>query len=334
MIKGLINVMGVRPGDTILDPMMGSGTVLIEATLMGVHSLGIDASPFCQFMTQAKLDGLTVPLQPIRQALQQAPSLFQYFGSLTKGEERRQAHKPSDVRAPSLFDATPGGDGLDLPKELELPEVQNFLLLAYLDSVGYSERSQRKSPYEQFCAILERYLFVVEKIQLVLEGAESELGKARSMEGDARELPVTSSTVDGVIFSPPYSFAIDYLENDASHLRFLGTDADELKDQMVGLRGKTKREKYDHYVADMGQVLAECARVLRPGRICTVVIGTNTNQLSKILRTDPESVVGLDQVMADLGSPHGLKVVNRIERQITGMANTMRSEFIVMMQKQ
>ena len=31
MIKGLMNVMGLKPGDTVLDPMMGSGTVLVEA---------------------------------------------------------------------------------------------------------------------------------------------------------------------------------------------------------------------------------------------------------------------------------------------------------------
>src|SRR5712692_4833096 len=53
MIKALINVMGLKPGDTVLDPMMGSGTVLIEARLMGINSVGLDASPFCRFMTQA-----------------------------------------------------------------------------------------------------------------------------------------------------------------------------------------------------------------------------------------------------------------------------------------
>ena len=31
-----MNVMGLKPGETILDPMMGSGTVLIEAQLMGI----------------------------------------------------------------------------------------------------------------------------------------------------------------------------------------------------------------------------------------------------------------------------------------------------------
>ena len=61
MIKALINIMGLKRGDLILDPMMGSGTTLIEARLMGVRSIGIDTSPFCRFMTQVKLDGLTIP---------------------------------------------------------------------------------------------------------------------------------------------------------------------------------------------------------------------------------------------------------------------------------
>jgi tRNA G10 N-methylase Trm11 len=31
--------MGLKPGETILDPMMGSGTVLIEVQLMGIISI-------------------------------------------------------------------------------------------------------------------------------------------------------------------------------------------------------------------------------------------------------------------------------------------------------
>src|SRR5207248_582862 len=79
MIKGLLNAMGPRPGETVVDPMMGSGTVLIEAKLMGIKSLGLDASPFCRFMAQAKLDGLTVPLKPLRAASRESKAVFEHF---------------------------------------------------------------------------------------------------------------------------------------------------------------------------------------------------------------------------------------------------------------
>ena len=340
MIKGLLNAMGLRSGDTVVDPMMGSGTVLIEAKLMGIKSVGLDASPFCRFMVQAKLDGLTVPLKPLQAACQESKAVFEHF--------RKRAGQPSagsKVRyyAPTeplgeAFREGPGPFTYDgnfgaLPNGCEAGAVYRFLLLAYLDSAGYSERSERKAPYDQFHAILERYCFVVEKIQNVLGGFESEMAEATALHGDARRMPLDSESVDGVLFSPPYSFAIDYLENDSFHLSYLGVGLDSLRKEMVGLRGSTMREKFDLYRRDMEQVMAECARVLRPGRVCTVVVGTNNNQLSKILGITPDSVTGIDELISDWAGGHGLHRVRKLHRQIRGMSNTMRTEYIVFLQK-
>jgi SAM-dependent methyltransferase len=339
MIKGVINVMGLKPGDTVLDPMMGSGTVLIEAKLMGIKSIGVDASPFCRFMTQVKLDALTVTLTPVREALKNCRSVYDYFVRLA-GQPNRGSKKRFEKGSGDLFVRDSGDKYVprsknrgDLPWGSEVPEVYNFFLLAYLDAAGYAERSDRKSPYDQFHAILERYLFVAEKIQLVLAGAESELAESKALEGDTRRLPIQDSSTDGIIFSPPYSFAIDYLENDSFHLSFLGTDIDRLREEMIGLRGRTLRQKFELYETDMEKVLSECARVLRPGRICTIVVGTNNNQLSKIFEVPPDEVKGIDELLVELGKPYGLNLIRKLSRQITGMANTMRTEFIVMLQR-
>jgi len=338
MIKGLLNVMGLKPGDTVLDPMMGSGTVLIEARLMGIKSVGIDASPFCCFMAQAKLDGLTVPLAPVRAALKNSKSVFEHFKAMAgQPKQGSKTHFTGDFG--DLFSVMesrarygPKFDG-KLPDGCEDPVVYNFLLLAYLDSAGYSERSNRKSPYEQFQAILERYLFVAEKIQRFIAETELELAEAKILEGDARCLPLEDSSIDGILFSPPYSFAIDYLENDSFHLGFLGANIDKLRETMIGLRGRTLHQKFELYRADMDKVLSECARVLRPGRICTIVVGTNNHQLSKILGVPPDRVQGIDELLIELGAQYGLQLVRKLDRQITGIANTMRSEFIVMLQR-
>ncbi len=340
MIKGLINIMGVKPGNTILDPMMGSGTVLIEARLMGIKSVGIDASPFCRFITQAKVDALTMPLEPVHAALTDWKSVFEHFRALV-GQPRQGSKMRVEAQRGGLFplmqpEAEHAKDRLHrwkLPHGCEETEVYNFLLLAYLDSAGYSERSDRKSPDEQFRAILERYYFVAEKIQRVLAGTEAEMGTARPLEGDARCLPLEDGSIDGVLFSPPYSFAIDYLENDSFHLRFLGVEIEELREKMIGLRGRTLQQQFEMYKADMDKVLGECARVLRRGRMCTIVVGTNNNQLSKILGVSPDEVQGIHEMLVEVGTHHGLQPVGKIERRITGMANTMRSEFILMLQR-
>lgn len=338
MIKGLLNVMGLKAGETVLDPMMGSGTVLIEASLLGIKSVGVDASPFCQFMTQAKLNGLTIPLEPVRLAVRQSELTFDYFSKLVGSPEQGVKAKRTpnrdlfSVAEPTMsIEARVGKDGL--PDGCNQQEVYDFLLLAYLDSAGYSERSDRKSPYEQFKAILERYLFVAEKIQAVLAGSEAELADAKTCEGDARSLQLENNSVDGILFSPPYSFAIDYLDNDSFHLAYLGADLEDLRARMVGLRGKSLADKFAAYKLDMESVLSECSRVLRPHRFCTIVVGTNNNQLSKVFGVAPEEVEGIDDLLVEMGATYGLRLLRKLERQITGMANTMRTEFILLLQR-
>lgn len=341
MIKGIINTMGLQPGETVLDPMMGSGTVPVEAALMGIHSVGVDASPFCRFMAQTKVDALTMSLTRAKRALGNYCEVFEYFkgrvGKPLTGSKVR-GRKPTEGYMAVMESAAEYVTARDreslCKKDRDTSDTYNFLLLAYLDSAGYSERSKRRPPLEQFKAILERYVFVVEKIQTVLKGVESELGKARILEGDARDLTLEDSSVDGIIFSPPYSFAVDYLANDSFHLDFLGVDADELRSRMVGLRGSNLADKFRLYKEDMDKVLAECGRVLRKGRICTIVVGTNSNQLSKVLDVSPEDVPGLHRIMVELADGRGFKLVKEMSRPITGISNTMRREFILMLQKQ
>jgi hypothetical protein len=340
MIKALINIMGLKPGDTILDPMMGSGTVTVEASLMGVNSIGIDASPFCRFMAQAKYSALTIPQKPLDTALKKARELFNLFsesagipvsGSKTLNNSRKTEFSGvNESIAAFKSDMARGISGLI--GEID-SDVFNFLLLSYLDSAGYSERSKRKPPIDQFKAILERYVFVVKKIQYVLKGSESILAGADIRQGDARSIKLEDSHVDGILFSPPYSFAIDYLANDSFHLNVMGENIDRLKGNMVGLRGKNLKEKYSLYIEDMNKILSECAHLLKPGRFCTIIIGTNDNQLSKALDVPKEEVTGLHKIIIDLAQPKGFSHVRTLARQISGIANTMRNEYIVILSK-
>ncbi len=340
MIKGLLNIMGLKPGDTVLDPMMGSGTVLVEACLMGIKSIGVDASPFCRFMSHTKIRALTMSLSRAESALQNYKEVFAYFqervGKAIPGSKARAYRDVGEFT--SVMD--PAGqygkmaEGTQLStRQQETSETYDFLLLAYLDSAGYSERSARISQIDQFKAILERYLFVAEKIQQVILGIETDLADAKALEGDARALPLEEGSVDGIVFSPPYSFAIDYLANDAFHLNFLGADIQKLREKMVGLQGKKILEKYEIYQKDMDKVISECSRVLRPSRLCTIVVGTNNNQLAKALNIAPNKVKGLHETLTEFGETHGLRLIKKMSRPITGISNTMRREYILMFQK-
>src|SRR6056297_2207259 len=152
MIKALINVMGLKAGDLVLDPMMGSGTVPIEASLMSIRAVGIDASPFCRFMAKTKYDALSLPLEPLDRAFEKSREIFDCFsasvGSPVPGSKSRNGRQQK-----------PGNEIQELKTRFQCGleqilsnlvgndnrQVFDFLLLAYLDSAGYSERSKRKS---------------------------------------------------------------------------------------------------------------------------------------------------------------------------------------------
>lgn len=338
MIKGIINIMGLKPGDTILDPMMGSGTVPVEASLMGINSLGVDASPFCGFMARTKVDALSMPLDRVEKAMANSDKVFDYFfrksnSPITRNTKAKKFNSYDSFREEeSKYLTSKSTAPCSDTDETKL--THNLLLLAYLDSVGYAERSKQKSAKELFKGILQRYYFVCKKAQDAISKTRITLGNADVSVGDARELEVESSSINGVLFSPPYSFAIDYIENDSFHLKFFDVDLSDLRNRMIGLRGgRLLLDKYECYKADLGQALKECARVLKPGCLCTIIIGTNSSQLSTIFKTSKEQVQGLHELTVELGADHGLKLVKQFERSIHGMSNTIRKEYIVMLQK-
>ncbi len=134
------------------------------------------------------------------------------------------------------------------------------------------------------------------------------------------------------IFSPPYSFAIDYVANDDLQIRYLGLDPKALAGRMVGLIGGTGRtiadrvrNRVDHYFRDMNCILGECARVMTRGACCVLVIGSNTNQTGGIR---------LEQKMIEFAGSHGMPLHKVITREIEGIHNTMREEYILIFRKQ
>ena len=79
LIKGLLNILGIEKGETLLDPMAGSGTANVEAALMGINSMACDVSPFCQFMIQTKYESLTIDFKLLETIPMDSKKLFDFF---------------------------------------------------------------------------------------------------------------------------------------------------------------------------------------------------------------------------------------------------------------
>ena len=81
LIKALINIIGIKKGEVILDPMCGSGTTNVEAALMGINSYAIDLSPFCLFMTRVKYNSVFINIPDLNKILKEEDQLFTFFST-------------------------------------------------------------------------------------------------------------------------------------------------------------------------------------------------------------------------------------------------------------
>jgi DNA modification methylase len=300
LIKGLLNIVGVEKGETILDPMCGSGTANIEAALMGIDSFAVDVSPFCQLMTKVKYEALTIDSKLFSKYKLDHARLFEFF-----------------LRPESL---------MKIEKlEQEKAKIYRLAHLAFLDALGYSQRVKMSTHQQLFEKVLNRYIRTVSNFTSNKNFIKKDLGKVEVLtDSEALEIKLKNESIDCIITSPPYSFAIDYVENDKSQLEYLGYDINDLKRKMIGLKGKTKDEKLNNYFSDMNIFCSEISRVLRKGKYFIMIIGSNTNQTGGIR---------LEKTIINSAATCGLNLIKSILKPIKGMRNTMKDEYILIFQK-
>lgn len=298
LIKGILNILKIQPGDVVLDPMCGSGTLNVEASIIGVESIGIEKSPFCVLMSKVKYEALKVNTTILSSILRDMHKNYEILRSSKKLPTEFSNH-----------------DGFKPEKAITL--------LAFLDAMGYARRCS-KSIDVLFPSVLERYTGQISSFIQVRDKLNLKIGNARFEIGDARCLVLEDNSIDAVITSPPYSFAIDYAENDRPQLEYLGYNVSQLKEEMIGLKGKTRKEKLNNYFDDMNKVLLEMYRVLKPNKYAVIIIGSNDVQTGG---------VRLETKIEEMALKIGFVLDQKIVKPIKGIQNTMKDEYILFLRK-
>lgn len=279
--------------------MAGSGTTNIEAALLGIDSYAIDISPFCQMMTKTKFDALKIDSKLLENIELDADELFNFFS------QKNVVNRIETI-------------------EKGKKKIYELMLLAYLDALGYSKRVVRLNHQQLFRKVLSRYIETVKGLLDNKYFNNNNLGKVVILKkSDALNIKLNDNSIDGIITSPPYSFAIDYVENDKDQLEYLGYNTKDLK-KLIGLKGKTKKEKLETYFNDIGKFLSEASRVLKKNKYLVIIIGSNTNQTGGIR---------LERSVINSAERYDLKLVKSILKPIKGMRNTMKKGYILIFEK-
>jgi len=298
MIRALLNIIELEQGDTVLDPFVGSGTTAVEAQLLGINCIGIDISPLCVLQSRVKVESFAA----VKEIMQEREEV-----------ERR-------IR-PSLFN----NDGKTLDNtivSIPIEPVRNFFQMAKL--VAVSDNARRGRDFSNaFLKNLEMMILSIKDHSQIVEQLRLELGKTDIRVGDSRVLPLEDATVDGIITSPPYSIALDYVANDAHALKELGFDLVPIRDDFIGVRGKAQT-KIALYNEDMKLSMKEMLRVLKPKGYAVVVVGNATYEGKEVKTVE---------FMIDYGEKLGFRLVKNIDKIIFGLYNVMQKENILIFKK-
>ena len=237
------------PGETVLDPMAGSGSTLVEGWLLGRKVIGVDLDPLAQRQCQAKTSWVD-------------PARVEEAGRLTLSEARRRLEtgRPLETFHECLSDAT--RDFLDYwffretqselaalaltIREEGAPALRNLLEVLFSATIvtksgGVSRArdlahsrphrvadKQPRSPFRMF----ENQ--VRQAVRAFEEKPDTGDAEAHVLSADSRGLPLADNSVDLIVTSPPYANALDYMRAHKFSLVWLGQQVPELSK----LRGK------------------------------------------------------------------------------------------------
>ena len=297
MIRALLNITGLGWGNTVLDPFIGSGTTAVEAQLLGINCLGIDVSPLCVLQSKVKTESIDV-----------LPQIREWKEEITKRIK------------PSLFNL----EGKTIDDAINLipdEKAKNFYRMAKLVAISDNARRGREfsnaflKNLEVMISSVSDYIEIIKKLNL-------KLGKMDIKTGDSRALPLNKESIDGIVTSPPYSIALDYVLNDAHALKELGYDLSEIREEFVGVRGKGQT-RIDLYNEDMKKSLEEMFRVLKPKKYAVIVIG-NATYMGQEVKTVEFTINYAEKI--------GFKLVKNIDKIIFGLYNVMQKENILVFQ--
>lgn len=307
-----------RPREAVLDPFCGSGTVLVEARLLGRFAAGVDCNPLAVRLARLKA---TTTSAADREAL------VTWGARIAQtADSRRAARAGASRRFPDVDVAMFEPhvllelDGLRVGLEGFSPRTPHeawaqgalwLVLSAILIKVSRraSDTSDKQAP-RRLSAGFTAKLFArkAEELAGKLAQIEPRLAGAPGLfleEDDARSLSgVDDGAVSLTVTSPPYPGVYDYLEHHEARLRWLGLDDRGLRALEIGAKRRLAEtapaRAADAWAAEMAPVLGSIRRVTKPLGLAALLIA--------------DSVVGgaavfADDMISELAPAEGLEII-------------------------
>ncbi len=277
LVNILLDDMGAVPGDTVMDPFMGSGTTALVCQLRGINSIGYDILPISKVSIDAKANVMHYNIPELEAMIAEFAQL-----DLPEGYAKATPYITiTDTAYPAFNEKYIQFATEWIDQSLFSNAAKNLFRLCVINSLercsytsksgqylswdsrskkvfeanAQRERAGRKLLPQHHCRkVIENvHDAVLEELRHVLSDIRT-IQSSSNIEGTASidfrqnsvlfELPqVGSNSLKGVITSPPYCNRYDYTRTYALELVYLGIGEEAIKEMRQALLSCTVESK-------------------------------------------------------------------------------------------
>jgi len=269
-----------KDGETVLDPMCGCGTTLVEAFLNNRNSIGNDLNPLATLITKVKVT--LIPDTEFKYLKEKLRKMKRYLDLDYKRTDKKIESLPNR-KISKIFNRVVISK-LEVIREtlLEIKEEGGHDNIYDLGRVALSstiwslvENGGRSDVDDLFLKKVNSMEKDLKKMSKIVKNPP----KVKVITGDARKLEVESNSVDLIVTSPPYVNALDYYRVHMYNMLWLGMDFDLFKKHEIGAHSHFIYNRFrllSEYLGDMLRAMIEMNRVLKKNKLCVIVVGNSS----------------------------------------------------------
>lgn len=350
-----------KPGAVVLDPMMGSGTTIVEAFLAGRDAIGFDLDPLAIRICRVKVTPLMLDrLHAVGHSLMAAASRL--IGSAkVERELTKRFDEPTKKFIDHWFLPATQRELLALVLAIEAvtePDLRRFfelclssIIITKSGGVSMARDLAHSRPHldktKKPKNALEQYKKRLSKSLKNL----TELNKGTSdvfiQAADARAMALANNSVDLIVTSPPYANAIDYMRAHKFSLVWFGANINalsSLRSSYIGSeRASTGKARYvalpkrpEKIIQELGARDGSKAAILR--KYFSEMLET-FGEMHRVLKPGSAAVIvtgastmrGMDVqthlCLADIAAAVGFEVAGVAARQLDRNRRMMPARF-------
>ena len=238
----------------ILDPFVGSGTVLLEASYLSLEAYGFEINPAAYIMSHT----------------------YEFINDSQKKEVLKNLRNIIDQEFPlRIFEVSDQVENLVdklqntrnmLPDRSKVLFDALVIILDVCKNKITQEFIQKK--FSHLSNIITNLPYSQKPIRVGLS--------------DARSLPLKNNQIDFVVTSPPYINVFNYHQNYRQSAEILGWDLLKIAKSEIGSNRANRSNRFYtvvQYCLDMGYILKELARVSKQQARIVLIVGQESNVL-------------------------------------------------------